>query len=183
MIWYEQSFLAGLKSRNEASFTKLYQDTVDMFYRYIKSHYNLPESSIQDILSETYLKIWNNLSHLDDSKKIFSYLWTILKNTAKDHFKSNREIAFSDINRTDEQEAFEDTIQDQSDLTELFETQFQSEVILQAMNQLDDKFQQVIFLKYIEWLDNDEIALQLDITEENIRQRLSRGLAKLRASL
>jgi RNA polymerase sigma factor (sigma-70 family) len=100
-----------------------------MFYRYIKSHYNLPESSIQDILSETYLKIWNNLSHLDDSKKIFSYLWTILKNTAKDHFKSNREIAFSDINRTDEQEAFEDTIQDQSDLTELFETQFQSEVI------------------------------------------------------
>ena len=85
MILYTPQFLESLQSKNETAFTKLYQDTVDMFYRYIKSHYMIPEPIIQDILSETYIKIRNSLTNLDDSKKISSYLRTILKNTTKDY--------------------------------------------------------------------------------------------------
>ena len=68
MILYTPQFLESLQSKNETAFTKLYQDTVDMFYRYIKSHYMIPEPIIQDILSETYIKIRNSLTNLDDIK-------------------------------------------------------------------------------------------------------------------
>ncbi len=150
MITYTPQFLESLQSKNEATFTKLYQDTVDMFYRFIKSHYMIPEAIIQDILSETYIKIRNSLSNLDDSKKISSYLRTILKNTTKDYFKKTKEIAFSQFDNEETQESFESTIADPDDLKDLFHKEFQSEAIICALHELDEKFKEVIFLKFVE---------------------------------
>jgi RNA polymerase sigma-70 factor (ECF subfamily) len=183
MIIYTPQFLESLQSKNEATFTKLYQDTVDMFYRFIKSHYMLPEATIQDILSETYIKIRNSLSNLDDSKKISSYLRTILKNTTKDYFKKTKEIAFSQFDNEETEESFESTIADPDDLKDLFHKEFQSEAIICALHELDEKFKEVIFLKFVEWYENQEISVYLDISEDNVRQRISRGLAKLRILL
>lgn len=183
MVAYSQDFLKLLQSQDEASFATLYEDTVDMFYRYIKSHYFVSEPTTQDLLSETYLKIWNNLNNIDDTKKLWPYLWTILRNTIKDHFKKTKEIAFSEMYHQEDQVPFEETLEDSEQITVLFDTQFESERIIQALNRLDDKFQQVLFLKYIELFENQEIALQLGISEENVRQRISRWLGKLRSLL
>lgn len=185
MLAYDQSFVQSLQNCNEIAFAKLYQDTFDMFYRYIKWHYSVPENDIQDILADTYVKIWNNLKNIDDSKSLLPYLRTILKNTTKDHFKNviKKETAFSEFNHEEEYEAFEDGIQDEESIKELFDIQFESEIIIEAMDNLDDKFKDVIFLKYIEWYENSQIAEQLSINEENVRQRLSRWLAKLRLEL
>lgn len=185
MLAYDSSFIKSLQSSNEMAFAKLYEDTLDIFYRYIKSHYIVPEQDIQDILSETYVKIWNNLKNIDESKSLFSYLRTILKNTTKDHFKNviKKETAFSEFDHGEEFEAFEDGIKDEESIKQLFDTKFESEMIIQAMENLDDIYKDVIFLKYIEWSENHEIAHQLWINEDNVRQRLSRGLAKLRMEL
>jgi RNA polymerase sigma factor (sigma-70 family) len=150
MIIYTPQFLESLQSKNEAAFTKLYQDTVDMFYRFIKGHYMIPEPIIQDILSETYIKIRNSLSNLDDSKKISSYLRTILKNTTKDYFKKTKELAFSQFDSEEGNESFESTIADTDDLKELFHKEFQSEAIMGSLQDLDEKFSEVIFLKFVE---------------------------------
>ena len=154
-----------------------------MFYRYIKSHYMIPEPIIQDILSETYIKIRNSLTNLDDSKKISSYLRTILKNTTKDYFKKTKEVAFSQFDNDETNESFESTIADPDDLKDLFQKDFQSEAIMNSLHDLDEKFKEVIFLKFVEWYENQEISVYLDISEDNVRQRLSRGLAKLRILL
>ena len=62
---YDKSFLKKLQQRDEAAFTVLYNDTVDIFFRYLKVTYFLVAAEIDDLLSAFYVKLWENLRRLD----------------------------------------------------------------------------------------------------------------------
>lgn len=183
MFWNSKEFVYQLLQRNENAFTKFYEDTVDIFFRYLKSQYNLDEQSAQDILSETYVKFWNSIDGLKINQNIQSYCWTILRNCTIDYFKKNKEIQFSNLETDSEDNNFEQNIESEENIKDLFELQFQSEQIQKAIESLDIMYKDVIFLKYIQELSNNEIAQFLGIQEDNVRQRLSRWLAKLRKLL
>lgn len=181
--FYSKQFLQLLVAKDETAFQMLYEHTVDSFYRFLKSSYRIDEASIQDILSDTFLKIRNNLEYLQEQQNTQSYLWTILRNTSKDYFKKTKEVAFSELDHQNSDEdsiKFEDNIVDPEDVAELFNIQFQSEKIQKAIYELDNKYQEAVVLKFIEGYDNEEISWILNISEDNVRQRISRGLSKLR---
>jgi len=58
---FEQSFIERLIQYDDLAFAQFYEQTVDQFFRYIVSHYNLSVGEVNDIVSDVYLKIWNNL--------------------------------------------------------------------------------------------------------------------------
>lgn len=62
---YDKSFLKKLQQRDDAAFTVLYNDTVDIFFRYLKVTYFLDNAEIDDILSAFYVKLRENLKRLD----------------------------------------------------------------------------------------------------------------------
>lgn len=182
-IVYSPEFIASLKARDHHAFAKLYEDTVDMFYRYLKVHYHLDETTIQDIISQSYLKLRNSLDTITTHQHIHSYLWTILKNTTYDTFKKHKEVSFSQL-EGDGGTFLEETLEDtDSCVQDLFEQSFQSDRIKNAMEDLDEIYKDVLFCKYILEYSHKEIADHLSISEENVRQRLSRWLVKLRKLL
>jgi len=62
---YDKSFLKRLQQRDDAAFTVLYNDTVDIFFRYLKVTYFLDNAEIDDILSTYYVKLRGTLKRLD----------------------------------------------------------------------------------------------------------------------
>lgn len=62
---YDKQFLKRLQQREETAFTILYNDTVDIFFRYLKVTYFLDNAEVDDILSTFYVKLWENLKRLD----------------------------------------------------------------------------------------------------------------------
>jgi RNA polymerase sigma factor (sigma-70 family) len=66
---------------------------------------------------------------------------------------------------------------------EFLESDFQLKQIEKAMNTMDIENKEIIYLKFIEEKDNLEIAEMLEITNENVRQKISRSLKKLKALL
>lgn len=62
---YDKSFLQRLQQRDDAAFTTLYNDTVDTFFRYLKTTYFLQREEIDDIISSFYVKLRENLTRLD----------------------------------------------------------------------------------------------------------------------
>lgn len=183
-IFANEKFVQALIKQDEVAFQQLYESTVDSFYRFLRSYYQIDENSIQDIISDTFIKIWNNLTNLNQHQNPSSYIWAVLRNTAKDYFKKTKEYAFSEFDMHSDSDdshiSFEDTLVEPSDITQLFQTKFQSEKIITALELLEDKYKEVVFLKYVEGLDNSEISSISWISEDNVRQRLSRWLAKLR---
>ena len=56
-------------------------------------------------------------------------------------------------------------------------------IIMEALHRLPDEYKNLFLLKYVECVDNKEIARTLNMTEGTVRQRLARGKVLLRKEL
>ena len=112
-----------------------------------------------------------------DFKQSFSgFVWTVFKNLVKDSIKKHKDIAFSTFDDNDDWSTFEENLQDDFDIFEILESEFEFSHIEDAMKQLDSDCREIIYLKFIEERDNSEIADMLQISNENVRQKISRDL-------
>lgn len=182
MFGFDKQFLYKLIEKDAVAFEEFYNVSVDIFFRYIKVNYIFEDSQIHDILSDFYIKYWNNLGKLNIKNNPSSYTWTVLKNTIIDHIKDNKIVSFTDLST--ESLDFEGSIIDNwYDITEIVDIEFQSEQIKQAIEKIDDNYKDVLFMKYILHYENNQISEDLDISEDNVRQRLHRWLLKLKKTL
>jgi RNA polymerase sigma-70 factor (ECF subfamily) len=83
----------------------------------------------------------------------------------------------------EDRENFEDSLADENDLTEFLEHEYKFEQIQQAMKELDDGSKDIVYRKFIEEKSYEEISYLLEISEETIRQRLSRAIKHLKELL
>ena len=183
---YDKVFLKKLIKQDADAFGTIYNELVDQFYRYIKSHYTLDEWEIHDILGDIFLKVWQALPRLDVSSSLSWFLWTIAKNHIKDHFKRNAEIPFSSFSKSnDEWDTYkwEDGLHDPDDVMQSVNISFTHQTIQVCISQLEDTYKDPILLKYVEEYSYEEIAKTLRISQDAVRQRISRWLKRLAEAL
>ena len=184
VIKFEQAFLLLLIQQDAGAYNTFYLQTVDVFFRYLQSNFFLSSEDSEDIIADFYVKFRNAVTKYDINQSFSAYVRTIFRNTLKDYFKKHKELSFSQLDGEDEDgERFEDTLIEESEVAELLQQDFELEQIKAAMQELDALSREIIFLKYIEHKSNTEIEEQLLISQEVIRQRISRAFKKLRALL
>ena len=184
VIKFEQAFLLLLIQQDAGAYNTFYLQTVDVFFRYLQSNFFLSPEDSEDIIADFYVKFRNAVTKYDINQSFSAYVRTIFRNTLKDYFKKHKELSFSQLDGDDEEgERFEDTLIEESEVAELLQQDFELEQIKAAMQELDALSREIIFLKYIEHKSNTEIEEQLLISQEVIRQRISRAFKKLRALL
>jgi len=110
------------------------------------------------------------------------WIWTVFKNLVKDYFKKSKELHFADLNANSQQN-FEDNLLSDDNVDELLNTNFKIEEIKVAMKKLDETSKEIVFLKFVEEKSNEEISQTLNISHDNVRQRISRALKKLKKFL
>ena len=181
---FTSEFISKLKKQDHTAFNEFYLKTVDTFFRYINANYFLPPQDREDIISDFYVKRRESIKHYDEKQSFSWYFRTIFKNTLKDHFKKNTDIPFTELESTQEDsESFEDTLIDTDDLTTLLEQEFKFEHIQKAMKELDEWNKDVIYRKFIEEKSYEEIAFLLSTSQDNVRQKLSRAIKRLKELL
>jgi RNA polymerase sigma factor (sigma-70 family) len=72
---------------------------------------------------------------------------------------------------------------DETDFTQVLEHDYKFEQIQKAMQELDNSSKDIIYWKYIEEKSNAEISSILSISEDNIRQKISRAIKHLKSLL
>ena len=180
VIDFELQFKQLLIQQDELTFNEFYLQTVDIFFRYLKSNYFLTPEDSEDIIAEFYIKCRNGLPKYDITQNFSGYVWSIFKNNLKDFFKKKGDLAFSNITTEGEVSQFEEQIESPEDFTEILETEFTFEQIQQTMYQLDEISQEILFLKFIEEKEYHEISNILNISQNSARQRCSRALKQLK---
>ena len=184
LIEFETAFLLLLIQQDESAFNTFYLKTVDIFFRYLKTNYFLDQEECEDLIADFYVKFRNAVTSYDIEQSFSAYTWTIFKNALKDYFKKTKEIRFSQLDSPNPDfESFEDSLVDEFDYSELLDQNFQLDMIQSAMQELDPTSREIIFLKFIEDKSNAEIEEILQISQEVIRQRISRAFKKLRTLL
>ncbi len=183
---YDKTFLHKLQKQDAHAFNIIYDELVDQFFRYIKSNFSLDDATIQDILSDIFIKIWQALPKLDTKASLSWFLWTIAKNHVKDHFKRHDDIPFAHFNTQNddgENQSWEDGLASADDIIRNSHTSYTFDQIQEAMKSLESSYKDVVRLKYIEEYTHEEIAGTLGISQDAVRQRLSRWLKRLNEML
>ena len=176
IIDFERTFLLLLIQQDAWAFNTFYLKTVDIFFRYLQSSYFLSQQDCEDIIADFYVKFRNAVAKYDIKQPFSAYVWTA--------FKKNKDLPFSLLDSDDEEaERFEEGLVDEEDYEAVLQQDFELEQIQAAMQELDTLSREILFLKYIEHKSNTEIEDTLMISQDLIRQRISRALKKLRTLL
>ncbi len=159
-------YINGKKEAFETLYKK-YKNKIQYFiYNIVKDH-----QKSEDITQEVFIYILQNKFKKQCSFKC--YLYTIAKSRALNYIKSEKR-------KTQIAEQYLKENEEEQDILELIEKQENKEKILQAINLLDDKYKNAIYLVKIEGMTYKETAEILGQTTQNIKNLVYRGKKELR---
>ena len=133
----------------------------------------------EDIAHDVFEKIADKMQCVEQpiSERTKRYLYVMTKNKAIDHLRKERRrsyiesMALEDVKLGKEQEM--PSLRELNDET----------IIMEALHRLPHEYEILFLLKYVECVDNKEIAKMLEMKEGTVRQRLARGKVLLRKEL
>ena len=185
---FDTILIERLLQHDDLAFATFYEQTVDVFFRYIMSHYSLSEAECHDILSDVYLKIRENMDKYDETYTFWQFVRTILKNHCKDFFKKTKPLFFSaleDIHGNSIVDTHATLLmgQEERNMEDFFDEQFSFEYIQEALSVLDQEDQEIFHARYILQYPYDMIADVYNLKTDTVRQKISRILKKMRKNL
>jgi RNA polymerase sigma factor (sigma-70 family) len=166
----ENEIVNLLKNGDKKAINLLYEYYADAIYGVILKIIT-DEEIAQDVLQESFVKIWKNSKKYDPSKaKLFTWLYRIAYNTAIDKVRSLKnkntnevQIETSSVYRITSNELNQDVLD-----------------IQKHLSSLDEKYQIVLNALFFEGMTQQEASEELDIPLGTIKSRLKIGLRELK---
>jgi RNA polymerase sigma-70 factor (ECF subfamily) len=144
--------------------------------RYI-GHLGLRDSSLQeDVLQEVFIKVYRNLNRYNSDFPFSSWIYRITHNETMSYFRRKRLQPLSLDSFPDPDFLFTEGNTDTEEIIDV-------ERIKEIINKLDQKYKEVIILKYFEEKSYDEIADILQKPPGTVATLLSRAKQKLKSLL
>lgn len=161
---FQSSLLKKAQRGNEKAFLLLIEDEkvklYKMAYVYMKN-----ENDALDIVQETVMKAFMNLHTVKEAHYFSTWILRILINTAIEVLRKNSKVIV--LNEVLPERSLTVEHEDRIDL-------------LDAIHQLEEKYQTVILLKYYRDLTVREIAELINCPEGTVKTNIHRGLSELK---
>ena len=159
------------KSGDSEAFAQLYDAYVERVYRYIL--FRVSENvTTEDLVSQVFLKAWQSLDRYKiGSSPFIAWLYTIARNLVIDYHRAKKEMFPLEDARALPSER-------QSPHEEV-EIRFDLQAMRDGLQSLTGDQQQVLILKYIAGLPNENIAKIMNKQEGTIRGLQMRALRTL----
>lgn len=165
--------------KDEHAINLIYENTLNTAY-FIAKHYACNQNTVNDILQESYIKVFANLNNLKDSSKLQSWINAIVRNKALDYNRKNEEWTFSDLSEddgcewdiADESGAF--TPEVNVDYTET------RRLMMDIVDSLPVDQRVCIYMRFYDELSVKEIAQELMCNEETVKSRIRYAKKKMK---
>ncbi|UNY99788.1 RNA polymerase sigma-70 factor [Zhouia spongiae] len=128
----------------------------------------------QDIVQEVFFSLWQH-QHISDIKNIEGYLFQSVKYQV---FKSYRDKRFDTLQLNEDFEAYL-IDQIEGDTNE----EVSNSILLKLLDGLPEKRKEIVYLNKFQGLSVSEIAKELDISSQTVKNQLHRALKHLKTSL
>jgi len=161
------------KGRDPDSFGKLYDEYVDQIFRYVYYKVgNFAES--QDLTGQTFLKAFENIDSYEVRDVAFSsWLYRIAHNLLVDYFR--RESKRENVPIEDQPP----TPSTRGNPVETVLADLDSERLYRALNRLTHNQREVLVLKFIDNMSNNQVAEIMGISVGAVKSTQKRGLLAL----
>lgn len=172
----EKELIIKAQNGDSEAFGTLYDLHFTKIYRFIfikvKHRHNA-----EDLSHHVFLSAWKNIGGFKHQGFPFSsWLYKIAANTVIDFYRTTK-------NHIDIEEVREEKLGESNDLSHALETAMEMERVGEALHKLTDDEQNVIIMKFVNELENKEIAEALEKSEGAIRVIQHRALKRLKQIL
>jgi RNA polymerase sigma-70 factor, ECF subfamily len=147
-------------------FLKNYKIYKDKIYNYFWYRLDFNQAIAEDMTQEVFLKAFDKFDTFDRDKPFQSWIYMIAKNHLKNYYRvQGREVGYKDY----ESRLTTDTVT-------MIDIKMEWEQVLEKIKALPNKYSEVLLLRYVDGLSNDEISELLCVEKGAIRTRISRAL-------
>jgi RNA polymerase sigma-70 factor (ECF subfamily) len=162
---------------NADGFTRLYEQTYLMIFRYVYGFCGGPQQEAEDLTAETYARAWKQRHHFDGNEQAaLGWLLRIARNLAID-LSRRRKVRDVDENISVELLA---------DFNPALEVDIiareQIAILWKMLGRLSDEAREMLVLRYILGWQIKQVANHLGISENNVSVTIRRTLEGLQRS-
>ena len=168
----------GMRAGRAGAFDQLYEHTKPTALAVIRRYCDHTED-YEDILQETYIRVYKSIDALQDEGKVQAWINKIAANTAIRHNMKKRPTLFTDMG--DEEGNIPD-IKDENeniDPEAVTDHKAVTEIIRQVLSTLPEDQRDALWMVYGQGITIKEMAESLGISENTIKSRLFQGRKKL----
>lgn len=156
------------------AFIRVYNEFQPRIYSFIAPRVNSVEDA-EDLTSKTFEKALRNLGSFDqDKSSMATWLFRIANNLIIDHYR--REATRKSVDPQSLLRMYETDEVGTDDIQRL-------EVLFNIMRDLPQSYQEVITLKFLQGLPNDEVAKILGCSSKTLSMKIYRSLKALKKRL
>ncbi|MFH0881470.1 MAG: sigma-70 family RNA polymerase sigma factor [bacterium] len=180
----DEELMALVQENDEVAFELLverYQHVLASFVSRYLGH----GDQVQDILQETFIRVWRHRKHYRTVAKFSTWIYTIAGNLAKTElrrWKVRRSVPIRTGGESPEDEAV-DLVDEDADPTDNTRREEIRETITREIQLLPEVYRQAVILRDLEDKSYEEISELLDVPVGTVKSRVNRGRERLQVRL
>lgn len=179
----DKALLFGLQRGEKKDFELIFNTHYRCLLFFIKEY--LPDLDIaRDIVQETFITLWERKELLNDDTNLRAYLFTIARNKSLNYLKRmqlEKRTASDSASRLAETYLNYHALKDQS-AVRIYESEFEK-LVAEGIETLPEQCRKIFNLSRMEYLKNQQIADQLNISIKTVESHLTKSLKILRKKL
>jgi len=172
----DSSLWQSFKEGNKDSFQAIYFHHFPHLYEY-GMRLAANKELVKDCIHDLFVKLWNNKSNLGDVSAIRGYLLVSLRTTVYNKLQQSSRLVMTELN---DSFPFDMVFSVESEFIQNETRSAQMQQLVEALNRLTARQKEVIYLRYFEELDYEDIATIMNITVKATYKLTARGLESLR---
>jgi RNA polymerase sigma-70 factor (ECF subfamily) len=123
---------------------------------YIKRLSSVTDEEAEDILQDSFLKAYQNLNNFDTHLAFSSWLYRIVHNETISAWRKNKSRPQGNVASVDDE--FFARIVDSQDIEKDINSDILKQEIMKVLAEMDEKYREILILKFIEDKNYDEIS-------------------------
>ena len=173
MLETEKQQISEAKKGNKEAFGALYDHYLPQIYRFILFKVNR-KAEAEDIAHEVFLSAWKNMPNYRQKGFPFSsWLYQIARNAVIDFYRTSK-------NHVQIELVSEENLQNIPSSSEELNLALEMEKVKKCISKLRPDYQDLILMRFLEEMPNNEIALILNKSEGAIRLMQYRAIKDLK---
>ena len=177
----EDSALVALSLKNQEYFYCIIARYEKVILHYIQRISSLTKEDAEDVLQDVFMSVYENLNEYDDSLKFSSWIYRIAHNKTISAWRKIKVRPQAVL--TNESVDLFGLIASDEDILASLEKKRTIEDVQVALSQLDDKYREVLVLKFLEDKDYKEISDILKKPMGTVATLINRAKGKLKKEL
>jgi len=169
----EDKLIEGLQNMDGSAMSALYRMYSDSLYRVISTIVVIEEVA-QDLLQETFIKIWKSFKQYDPGKgRLYTWMARLARNISIDYLRSVNHRNYT---------VSENLVESTQQIDQKFQVSYNPELIgvKDMTNILNEDQRLALDLIYFKGYTHVQAAEELDITVGILRSRLQSSITELR---